>query len=247
MFKLLNVRGATVITQSISYHDENTSLTGFIACDDTKGEQRPGILVVHGGAGLDEHARGRAVGLAKLGFVAFACDIYGEGVAGDRQRVMATINELRSDPARLCGRAAAGLSVLNSHPQVDSRVAAVGYCFGGMTVLELARTGIEISGVASIHGSLKTARPAQPGQVRAKVLVCHGALDPHVPTSDVTAFVDEMNSAGIDWQLIVYGGAMHGFTHEDADGHKVPGVAYNALADARSSTALREFLTEVFG
>jgi len=235
-----------VNTQSIRYRDENTPLTGFLVCDQTRPDRRPGILVVHGGAGLDDHARGRALRMAELGYVAFACDMYGDGVAGDRQRVMACINELRNDPDLLCRRARAGIDVLSSHPRVDGRLAAVGYCFGGMTVLQLARAGVDLAGVASIHGSLKTTRPVAPGQVSAKVLVCHGALDPHVPTADVTAFVDEMNQAGADWQLIVYGGAMHGFTHEDADGYKVPGVAYDARADARSSAALRAFLTEIF-
>lgn len=234
-------------TQPIRYRDEETSLTGLFAWDDTRDDKRPGILVVHGGAGLDDHARGRAQRLAELGFVALACDMYGDGVAGDRQRVMARVIELRDDPDRLCRRAQAGIDVLASHPQIDGRMAAVGYCFGGMAVLQLARGGISLAGVVSVHGSLKTIRPAQTSQVKAKVLVCHGALDPHVPMNDVTAFVEEMNGAGADWELIVYGGAMHGFTHEDADGYKVPGIAYHALADARSSTAIQVFLAELFG
>ena len=234
-------------TKPISYRDGGKSLTGFLVCDDAEPGHRPGILVVHGGAGLDEHAKRRALQMAKLGYMAFACDMYGDGVAGDRQRVMTAINELRDDPARLRRRARAGLEVLASHPLVDGRLAAVGYCFGGMTVLQLARGGIDLAGVASIHGSLKTVQPAEPGRLKAKVLVCHGALDPHVPTADVTAFADEMNAVSADWQLIVYGGAMHGFTHEGADGSKIPGVAYNALADARSSMALRQFFAEIFG
>ena len=234
-------------TKSVSYRDGDKSLNGFLVCDDAEPGHRPGILVVHGGAGLDEHAKRRALQMAKLGYMAFACDMYGDGVAGDRQRVMTAINELRDDPARLRRRARAGLEVLASHPLVDGRLAAVGYCFGGMTVLQLARGGIDLAGVASIHGSLKTVQPAEPGRLKAKVLVCHGALDPHVPTADVTAFADEMNAVSADWQLIVYGGAMHGFTHEGADGSKIPGVAYNALADARSSMALRQFFAEIFG
>lgn len=233
--------------QPIHYLDEDTPLTGFLAWDDTSGDKRPGILVVHGGAGLDDHAKGRARRLAELGFVVLACDMYGDGVAGDRQRVMARIIELRDDSGKLCRRAQAGINVLASHPQIDSRMAAVGYCFGGMTVLQLARSGIELTGVVSVHGSLKTTQPAQPSKVKAKVLVCHGALDPHVPMTDVTAFVEEMNGAGADWQLIVYGDAMHGFTHEDAAGYSVPGVAYHALADARSSIAMQVFFAELFG
>jgi dienelactone hydrolase len=233
--------------QPVNYSDGDVHLTGFLAWDATRTEQRPGILVVHGGRGLDDHAKGRARQLAELGFVAFACDMYGDDVAGDREQKMARIKELSGDPTRLCRRAKAGLDVLASHPQANGRMAAVGYCFGGMTVLELARSGTELAGVASIHGSLKTSRPAQASAIKAKVLVCHGALDPHVPQSHVTAFIDEMNNAGADWQLIVYGGAMHGFTHEDAAEYKVLGVAYNAVADARSTGAMEMFLAELFG
>ena len=158
-------------TQSVAYRDGDTPLTGFLAWDETKSGARPGILVVHGGAGLDDHAKGRARCLAGLGFVTFACDMYGDGVAGDRQRVMARIMELSRDPVRLCQRAQAGLDVLASHPQVDGRLAAVGYCFGGMTVLELARGGIGLAGVISIHGSLKTSRPAQASALTAKAVL----------------------------------------------------------------------------
>jgi dienelactone hydrolase len=204
-----------------------------------------GILVVHGGAGLDAHARGRAARMAELGYIAFACDMYGNGVAGNRERVMARITELRDDTTKLCKRGTAGLEVLLSHPQVDGRVAVVGYCFGGMVALELARGGAEIAGAVSVHGSLSTPRPARPGAVKAKILVCHGALDPHVPMTQVNAFAQEMNEARADWQLVVYGGAMHGFTHET--GPVLPGVAYDAVADARSAAAMKTFFSEIFG
>jgi len=232
-------------TQTVGYREGDTELTGLLAWDGARRHQRPGILVVHGGAGLDNHAKGRARRLAELGFVVFACDMYGKGVAGNRERVMARIMELRGDPAKLCQRARAGIDVLASQPGVDGRFAAVGYCFGGMTVLELARSGMDLAGVISVHGSLDASRPAQPGLVKAKILVCHGALDPHVPVTQVSAFVEEMNHAGADWQLIVYGGAMHGFTHEA--GPYVPGVAYHAPSDVRSAAAMQSFLLELFG
>jgi dienelactone hydrolase len=231
-------------TQTVEYRDGETELTGMFAWDDIQVRPRPGILVVHGGAGLDDHARGRARRIAELGFVVFACDMYGNGVAGNRERVMARITELRSDPAKLCRRARSGVEVLASHPRVNGRIAAVGYCFGGMTVLELARSGTDIAGVVSIHGSLDTSRPAQPDLVKAKILVCHGALDPHVPMTQVDAFVQEMNSAGANWQLMILGGAMHGFTHEA--GPQLPGVAYHAESDARSAAAMQRFFTELF-
>ena len=231
-------------TQMIVYRDGDTELTGQFTWDTERDDKRPGILVVHGGAGLDAHAKDRARRMAELGFVAFACDMYGNGVAGNRERVMARIAELREDTAKLCRRARAGMEVLVAHPQVDGRVAAVGYCFGGMVVLELARGVADFAGAVSVHGSLSTPKTAQAGAVKAKILVCHGALDPHVPMTLVNAFVMEMNDIGADWQLIVYGGAMHGFTHET--GPALPGVAYNAVADARCASAIRNFFNELF-
>lgn len=232
-------------THSIEYRHGETELTGLLACCDSQDKPRPGILLVHGGAGLDNHAKGRATRLAQLGLVVFACDMYGSGIAGNRERVMARITELRSDPARLCQRACAGIQVLSSHPGVDGRIAAVGYCFGGMTVLELARSGMDLAGVVSLHGSLETSRPAQPGTIKAKILVCHGALDPHVRMTQVNTFVEEMNLSGADWQMILYGGAMHGFTHDV--GPYGPGVAYHAESDARSMAAIESFFVELFG
>jgi dienelactone hydrolase len=232
-------------SQTVPYRDHDTLLNGFLAWDTAPSGRRPGVLVVHGGAGLDDHARARALRFAESGFVAFACDMYGEGVAGDRERVIQRITELRSNPAALNQRTQSGLDILRDHPSVDGRLAAVGYCFGGMTVLELARSGAKLAGVVSVHGALETARPAEPAGIHTKILVCHGALDPHVPMTHVASFSQEMVRAGADWQLIIYGGAMHGFTHENATGNQ-PGVAYHAPSDLRSSLAIQTFLREVF-
>jgi dienelactone hydrolase len=231
-------------TERVTYRDGDTALTGFLSLD-ANPSRRPGILVVHGGAGVDDHARGRALRLAEWGFVAFACDMYGESVTGNRERIIELITEFRRDRTRLCQRAAAGVNVLKSHPLVDGRLAAVGYCFGGMTVLELARNRTNLAGVVSVHGSLETSRPAQRGDIQTKILVCHGALDPHVPMPLVITFADEMTRAGVDWQLVIYGAAMHGFTHETAKGQQT-GVAYHALSDRRSAAAIQTFLNELF-
>jgi dienelactone hydrolase len=228
----------------VEYHDGDIELQGLLVSDDHDGK-RPGILVVHGGAGLDDHAKGRARQFAALGLVAFACDMYGKRVIGDRERVMATITDLVGDRDKLCQRARAGIRVLASDPRVSGSVAAVGYCFGGRTVLELARSGTDLAGVISVHGSLQTASPARPGEVTAKILACHGAIDPHVPTEQVTGFINEMNAAGADYQMIIYGGAMHGFTHDT--GPQMPGVAYHAASDKRSFLAIRAFVAEIFG
>jgi dienelactone hydrolase len=232
-------------TESVDYRDGEARLRGFLVWDSTRDGRRPGILVAHGGAGLDDHAKGRARRLAGLGYVAFACDMYGESVTGNRERVMETIRALQSDRASLVARAQAALFLLRSHPLVDERVGAVGYCLGGLVVLELARSGAPLQATVSVHGNLATREPAGRGAVQGKILVCHGALDPHVPMTQVTTFCDEMNQAGVDYQLTVYGGAVHGFTHETATG-STPGVAYHALTDARSSAAIRTFLAETF-
>jgi dienelactone hydrolase len=231
-------------TRTVTYNDQETTLTGFLAWDDAARQPRPGLLLAHGGAGLDDHAKGQARRYAAHGYTVLACDMFGDGVAGDRERVIACLMGLRDDPQRLARRAQAGLTALAACPEADGRFAAVGFCFGGLTVLTLARSGAGLMGVVSMHGSLATARPAEPGTVKAKVLACHGALDPHVPLADVTRFAEEMDHARVDWQLIMYGGAMHGFTHEHAVPGATPGVAYDALADQRSFLAARTFLAE---
>lgn len=169
--------------------------------------------------------------------------MYGDGVAGDRERVMACLTALRDDPAHLVRRGEAGLAALAGRPEAAGATAVIGFCFGGVAALTLARSGTALAAAVSVHGGLTTGRPAEPGAVTAKVLVCHGAADPHVPMDDVTAFAGEMDRAGADWQLLVYGRAMHGFTHRHAAPGAVPGVAYDPLANERSFAAIRGFLT----
>lgn len=234
-------------TQHTHYFDQQVPLTGYLAGPSDHNIKRPAILLIHGGAGLDEHARNRARLLADSNYLVHACDMYGDGVAGDRQRIMARLTELRSNRDLLVQRAQAGIDVLASDPRSDGRIAAIGYCFGGMVALELARAGVPLAGVVSVHGSLKGMKPAEKSEVKAKILVCHGALDPHIPIAQVTGFIAEMNQAEADWQLAVYGGAAHGFTHENAADFKDPGVAYNAVADARSTAAIALFLQSCFG
>jgi len=205
-----------------------------------------GILVIHGGAGLDEHARAQAARWASLGYAVHAGDMFGDGVAGDRQRVMTELTLLRDDPVLLARRADAGLSVLRSHAGPDAPLAAVGYCFGGLAALTMARQGSPIAAAVSIHGSLGTVSPARPGSISARLLVCHGASDPHVPFSQVSAFSDEMEAAGADWRLTMYGGAQHGFTHTHARPGDVPGVAYDEAADQRSFADAAAFLAAAF-
>lgn len=207
---------------------------------------RPGLLLIHGGAGLDDHARGQALRYSELGYVVLACDLFGPGVAGDRERIIATVTALRDDPDLLVEHGAAALDTLTRHPDTDGRAAAIGFCFGGLAALTLARAGLPLTAAVSMHGSLATPRPAEPGAVRARILVCHGARDPHVPMSDVAAFADEMTRAEADWQLTMYGGAMHGFTHDHAVPGAIPGVEYHRETDELSFAAARDHLARSF-
>ena len=233
------------LTRAVSYEDGATHLDGVLAWPESSDGPLPGLLLVHGGAGLDDHARAQAARYAELGFTVLAADMFGPGIAGNRERVVATLMELRDNPDLMVRRARAGLSALAACPEASGCVAAVGFCFGGMVVLAVARAGVDIAGVISMHGTLKTSMPARLGAVRSRVLVCHGAADPHVPFSDVTSFADEMGAAEADWQVLVLGRAVHGFTHRDAVAGAMPGVAYDEAADRRSFDAARLFLADL--
>src|SRR5215469_8078623 len=237
----------TISSRAVPYLDGQTPLTGELHWDASLPEARPGVLLVHGGAGLDGHAKSQADRYAAAGYVVLACDMFGPGAAGARERVIKCLTTLRDDPDLLVERGMAGLAALSLCPEVDGRFAAVGFCFGGLAALTLARSGTRLAAAVSIHGSLATTRPAGPGSVTARVLACHGALDPHVPLQHVTEFAEEMNGAGADWKLIMFGGAMHGFTHRDATAGATPGVAYNAVADEQSFAATRAFLAAAIG
>lgn len=239
---------AGVHTETVTYKHGDVVLEGYLAYDDGQSGKRPGVLVVHEWLGPNDHARKRAEMLAGLGYVAFACDMYGKGVRGtgpqDGPKLSAPFKE---DRKLMRARAAAGLDVLRNHPNVDrSRLAAIGFCFGGTTALELARGGTDLRGVVGFHAGLGTSMPAQAGAVKAKVLVCHGADDPHVPPPEVQAFEAEMRKAGADWQLNAYGNAVHSFTNKAAH-DRAHGTEYNAEADRRSWQAMRDFFAEVFG
>jgi dienelactone hydrolase len=235
-----------IVTREISYSHDDLPLSGVLYRDDTVPTPARGLLIIPGGGGLDDHVAGQGARYAGLGYVVFTADMFGAGAAGDRERIMAVMKELRAHPDLLVTRAVAGLEQLQASPEATGPYAALGFCFGGQTVITLARAGVDLAGVVSMHGALSTARRAAPDSVRVPVLVCHGADDPHVPIGDVVAFVEEMTTAGADWQLIAYGGAVHGFTHASA----VPGangVAYHEPTDRRSFAAATAFLHEVLG
>ena len=233
------------LTRPVSYADGATQLDGVLAWPESADRPLPGVLLIHGGAGLDDHARAQAARYAELGYTVLAADMFGPGIAGNRDRVVATLTELRDNPGVAVRRAGAGISALAACSEARGCVAAVGFCFGGMVALALARAGVDIAAVISMHGSLNTSLRARPDAVKSRVLVCHGSADPHVPFADVTTFVDEMGATGADWQLLILGGAVHGFTHRDAVAGATPGVAFDEAADRRSFDAARLLLAEV--
>lgn len=231
------------IERTLAYTDGDTELHGYLHLPEAAAGPLPGILLVHGGAGLDAHAREQAGRYAELGYAVLAADIFGpDGPGAGRERMMAAIKALRDDPGTLVRRATAGIEALNRTEESGGCFAALGFCFGGMTALALARAGVELSAVVSMHGSLATVRPARPGTVHARVLVCHGARDPHVPMTDVAAFSEEMIQAEVDWRLVMYGNAVHGFTHRHAVSGQIPGVDYDRTADEESFEAAGAFL-----
>jgi dienelactone hydrolase len=232
--------------ESLTYSSGDTNFIGYLADPEGSG-RRPGVLVVHEAPGLNDHPKRRARMLAELGYVALAIDMYGNGrVAGkgeDAQQLMAPIRE---DAAKLRRHVRAGFDALVTRPNVDpKRIGAMGYCFGGICVLELARMGAQLSGVVSFHGILSTKTPEDAKNITGKILVCTGAEDPLVPPEQVAAFEAEMTKAGVDWQVITYGGAKHAFTNPEAN--RPPALAYNAAADARSWEAMRSHWFELFG
>lgn len=226
-------------------------MKGYLAYDNAIKGKRPGILVVHEWWGLNDYARNRADMLAKLGYTAFALDMYGDGKQtthpDDAKKFASEVmKNLPLEKARFN----AGLDILRKYETVDPhRIAAIGYCFGGGVVLQMARSGVDIAGVASFHGMLATNEPAQAGMVKAKILVMTGADDPFAPADQVAKFKKEMDAAKVDYKVISYPGAKHSFTNPDADKYgkkfNLP-LAYNKAADRASWQEMQEFFHLIF-
>lgn len=237
--------------QTVSYRSGDTTLRGYLVWDDAIEGKRPGVLVVHEFWGLNEYPRSRARMLAKLGYTALAVDMYGEGKVGDHPTEASAFMTAMLNNADLArARFVAAKSVLQREPTVDaSRIAAIGYCFGGATVLMMAREGVDLAGVVSFHGLLNAGAPAQPGSVKARILVETGADDPMANAQDVEAFEQEMQAAGANFRIESYPGVKHGFTNPDADRvaqqFELP-VGYDADADAKSWASMQQFFREIF-
>lgn len=240
---------ASLKTQLVEYRDGDQMLEGYLAYDTAIAGKRPAVLIVHDWTGVGPYVKQRAGQLARLGYVAFAADIYGKGVRpASPEAAGAEAGKYKQDRALFRSRLNAGLQALLSQTQADpARAAAIGYCFGGTGVLELARSGADLKGIVSFHGGLDSPSPADGKNIKGKVLILHGAEDPFVPAKDIDAFLTEMRAANVDWQMISYGGAVHSFTNPAAGNDSSTGAAYNAAADRRSWGAMRQFLDESFG
>jgi dienelactone hydrolase len=234
-------------TEDIEYHADGARLVGYLAVDDTRSGKRPGVLVAPEGGGLVDLTKAIARRLAELGYVAFAMDYYGDGKPlSDRAQVMPKIQAFMAEPSTIRARAAEALAVLARQPECDAgKLAATGYCFGGTTVLEMARAGEPLKAVVGFHCGLGTGRPAT-APIKPKVLVQIGADDPIIPPDQRTAFEAEMKAAQADWRMLVYGGAGHSFTNPDVNALNRPGFEYNESADKRSWRAMLDVFDEVF-
>jgi len=237
--------------REVQYTAAGVTLKGYIAWDAAVAVKRPGVLVVHEWWGNNEYTRRRARMLADLGYVALALDMYGDGKTADHPEDAGKFaGEVMKNADVMKGRFLAALEFLKAQPQTDpGRVAAIGYCLGGAVVLDMARAGLDLRGVASFHGSLGGANTAQPGGVKAKVLVMNGAADIFITAEQIAALKKEMAAAGADFHFINYPGAKHSFTNPEADEFAkkfgMP-VAYNAEADRLSWEELKGFLASVF-
>ncbi len=250
LFSLLffsTVSHAAIKTLNVEYTQGGQILEGVLSYDDSTSGKRPGIVIVHDWYGISDDTKMRAEQMAKLGYVAFAADIYGKGIRPKNSTdAGAQAGKYKGNRTLLRARAKAAFDLLALNPKVDpKKMLAMGYCFGGTTVLEMAREGLPLIGVVSFHGGLETPTPEDAKNIKAKLLVAHGALDPYVSANEVSAFQKEMNEAKVDYQFVSYSGAVHAFTIKGAGNDIKAGAAYNEKADQRSFAAMKSFFEEV--
>lgn len=242
-----NQSHAEIKEQAVEYTAGGVVCEGWRVFDDAKTGKQPAVLVVHQWTGLTDYEKMRARMLAELGYTVFAADIYGKGVRPQAPAAGQEAGKYKNNRQLFRERLNAALDVLRKDEHADAeRTAAIGYCFGGTGVLELARSGADLKGVVSFHGGLDSLTPEDGKKIKGRVLALHGADDPFVPAKDMTAFESEMKSAAVDYKLIKYPGAVHAFTQKMAGNDKTKGAAYDADADAKSWEAMKEFLTVIF-
>jgi dienelactone hydrolase len=251
MLSVLLPAYAEIRGEEVEYTDGKITMKGYLAYDDAMTYKPPGVLVVHEWWGHNEYARKRAVMLAELGYTVLAVDMYGDGKQANHPDDAGKFaGEVMQNVESAKARFMAAMDVLKKHPMTDpNQIAAIGYCFGGGVVLHMARFGTDLKGVVSFHGSLSTQTPAKPGEVKAKILVCHGADDGFIPQEQIDRFKEEMKKAQADFEFISYPGAVHSFTNPEANalGEKfgLP-IKYNAEADKKSWEDMQRFFKTIF-
>ena len=237
---------AEIKEAAVEYKSGEVLCEGWHAYDAAKEGKRPAVLIIHQWTGLSDNEKMRARMLAELGYNVLAADIYGKGIRPQPPAAGQEAGKFKGDRALYRARLNAALDVLKKDERTDaSRVAAIGYCFGGTGVLELVRGGADVRGVVSFHGGLGSPTPADAKNIKGRVLICHGADDPFVPAAEVAAFHDEMKAAGVKYDFIAYPGAVHAFTQKAAGNDNSKGAAYNADADVKSWEAMKEFFAQV--
>lgn len=238
---------ATLVEKNVEYRDGDILLEGYFVYDDSVQGKRPGVLVVHEWWGLNDYIKRRARQLAETGYSVFAVDMFGKGIVTNDPDEASRLAGQFKDKNIMRRRIKAGLDVLAGHDLVDSRqLAAIGFCFGGTTVMELAYSGADIKGAVSFHGSLPIPSLGDIDRIKAGILVLHGYDDPFVSSERIALFQKSMKEARADWQLVVYGGAKHGFTNPDADKVHIDGIAYNEKAAFRAWNLMKAYLQEIF-
>lgn len=240
---------AAVVTKDVSYEFDGVKLKGFLAHDDAAKEKRPGVLVVHEWWGLDEYAKARCKQLAELGYVAFAVDMYGDGKRAehpDDARKMATA--VRENVKAWRGRAEAGLKQLKAQPNVDGdRIAAIGYCFGGSTCLQLAYGGADLKAVVTFHAALPKPTPEEAKAIKPKLLICHGEADFFIPPEAIKAFREALDDAKVKYEFVGYKDVVHSFTVPGADKHMIKGMKYDKAADEDSWKRMLALFKDTLG
>lgn len=238
---------AGIIEKPVEYMAEGVLCEGWAAYDDATTTKRPSVLVVHQWTGVSDNEKMRARMLAELGYNVLVADVYGKGIRPQPPASGQEAGKYKKDRALLRSRLTAALAVLTKDSRTDSsRIACIGYCFGGTAAIELARSGAAIKGIVSFHGGLDSPTPADGKNIKGKVLALHGADDPFVPVKEIDAFEQEMKDAGVNYKLVKYPGAVHSFTQKAAGSDNSKGAAYNEAADKASWDEMKTFFTELF-
>ena len=239
---------AAIQAKAVLYEDGPVRLQGHLAYDDAVSGRRPGVLLIHEWWGLNDYAKQRAEQLAALGYVAFAVDMYGQGkVTHHPKEAGQWARQVQAQSVQWRRRALAGLKVLKSDERVDpKRLAAIGYCFGGASVLQLAYSGADLAGVVSFHGSLPVPSDEEAARIKARILICHGAADAFIAQTRISKLHESLERAKVDWQMVYYGQALHSFTNPTAGGYGLEGIGYREDADRRSWQHMKIFFDEIF-